>query len=95
MLMFKRNFDDPIYKKWRQDVYKRDSFCCQWPGCGAKKKLNAHHIKTWANYPALRFHIDNGITLCKDHHKLIKGMEDNYEAVFLKIVAQKKHDRLQ
>lgn len=87
-----RNFEDPLYKKWRKAVYKRDNFKCQWPGCEINKKLNAHHIKTWANYPGLRFEVDNGITLCKQHHKMIQGMEDNYEAVFLRIIAQKKND---
>lgn len=82
-----RNFDDPQYKKWRLDVYKRDKFCCQWPGCKASKKgLNAHHIKTWANFPGLRFEVSNGITLCKLHHKMIQGMEENYVEVFLRIV---------
>lgn len=88
-----RNFDDPQYKKWRQNVYKRDKYCCKWPGCNNNKKLNAHHIKKWADYPGLRFEINNGITLCKDHHKMITGMEDNYEAIFLKIVSN--HDKLQ
>jgi hypothetical protein len=90
-----RNYDDPIYKKWRKDVYTRDSFCCQWPGCINKKKLNAHHIRTWANYPALRYDVNNGITLCKQHHKMIQGMEDSYESVFFKILQDKKNDRLQ
>ena len=84
-----RNFDDPQYKKWRKEVYKRDNHCCQWPGCNKKTGLNAHHIKTWAQYPGLRFLVDNGITLCKLHHKLIKGMEDIYEGSFYRIVAQK------
>jgi hypothetical protein len=88
-----RNFNDPSYKRWRQDVYKRDNFQCQWPNCNYKRKLNAHHIKTWANNIGLRFHIDNGITLCSYHHKLIKGLEDIYESVFLKIVASKKHGK--
>ncbi len=82
-----RNFGDPQYKKWRKQVYSRDKHCCRWPNCSVKKKLNAHHIKTWAQFPGLRFEIQNGITLCKYHHGLIKGMEHIYEAVFLKILA--------
>lgn len=83
-----RNFKDPIYKEWRKKVYTRDSFKCQWPGCGQTKKLNAHHIQPWAQFPGLRFEPRNGITLCKAHHKMITGMEDIYMAVFLRIVAQ-------
>lgn len=88
-----RNFHDPLYKKWRSDVYKRDNHTCQWPGCNLKKKLNAHHIKTWSQYPSLRFCVANGITLCYYHHKMIKGLEDIYESVFLKIVAGKNNEK--
>jgi predicted restriction endonuclease len=87
-----RNFQDPQYKKWRQEVYKRDKFTCQWPGCQSHKRLNAHHIKTWANFPGLRFVVNNGITLCYAHHKMIKNMESIYESVFLKIIKD-KHDK--
>lgn len=86
-----RNFKDPQYIKWRKSVYNRDSYKCQWPNCHLKQKLNAHHIKNWANYPGLRFLVDNGITLCKFHHDQIKGMEEIYAEVFLKIVASKKN----
>lgn len=89
-----RNFDDPLYKKWRKDVYARDHFKCKWPGCSQNKKLNAHHIKKWSDYPSLRFEIANGITLCKAHHNMIKGMEEQYEAVFLKLLMDYKNGRL-
>ena len=89
-----RNYKDPLYKQWRENVYARDKHICQWPGCTKKTGLNAHHIKTWAEYPGLRFLVDNGITLCKLHHKQIKGMEDIYESVFYKIVAN-NNGRLQ
>jgi predicted restriction endonuclease len=85
-----RNFQDPLYKKWRKEVYTRDNHQCQWPNCSTKKKLNAHHIKTWAEYPGLRFIVDNGITLCYLHHKMIKNMEALYEGVFFKIISDKK-----
>lgn len=81
-----RNYKDPLYKKWRLDVYKRDKFTCKWPGCNKSNKLNAHHIKTWAHYPGFRFDVNNGITLCKQHHDMIKGQEEIYEAIFSKII---------
>lgn len=86
----KRHYDDPIYKRWRKDVYTRDNFCCQWPGCTIQKKLNAHHIKKWADNPGLRFSIDNGITLCYQHHKIVTGSEEYYEAIFNKLIYDKK-----
>lgn len=88
-LMF-RFYKDPLYKQWRKNVYERDHYQCQWPGCSKKTKLNAHHIKTWAEYPSLRFVVDNGITLCYLHHKMIKNMEALYENVFLRIIQNKK-----
>ena len=87
-----RNYGDPQYKKWRQAVYRRDHYCCRWPNCKVNKKLNAHHIKTWAHYPGLRFEVGNGITLCRYHHNLIKGQDELYASTFLKILA---NDRLQ
>ena len=89
----KRNYDDPIYKQWRQKVYARDKWKCQWPGCTASKYLNAHHIKTWANFPGLRYEVNNGITLCRTHHKIITGNESYYEAVLLKLATEEKNGK--
>jgi hypothetical protein len=88
-----RWFKDPLYIKWRKEVYKRDKHTCQWPGCTIKKRLNAHHIVRWADNPALRFVTENGITLCYLHHKMVTGLESIYAAVFLKIIAEKKNER--
>lgn len=85
-----RNFRDPVYKEWRKKVYSRDHHQCQWPGCTQKKKLNAHHIKSWSQYPGLRFDINNGITLCKYHHDNIKGMEEIYAGTLLRLLDSKK-----
>jgi hypothetical protein len=88
-----RNFKDPLYIKWRLSVYKRDNHTCQWPNCTQHKKLNAHHIKNWANYPGLRFMVENGITLCKQHHQQIKGQEEIYAGVFFKIIVDNNEKR--
>lgn len=81
-----RDFLSPEYKKWREDVRARDGRCCQWPGCGSKKQLQAHHIKTWSKHPLLRFELGNGITLCRRCHDKIKGKEHDYEVFFLKLL---------
>lgn len=66
-----------IYSKWRQAVFLRDNFTCRI--CGKNNVfLNAHHIKEYAIYPELRFNLNNGLTLCKECHKLIhKGRQLN------------------
>lgn len=61
------------YKLWREAVFKRDNYKCVWCGGGNKNGertvLNADHIKPFAQFPELRFAIDNGRTLCKSCHK--------------------------
>jgi hypothetical protein len=84
-----RNYNDPQYKKWRKDIKQRDNHTCQWPHCTNKTKLHAHHIYKWADFPGLRYHKHNGITLCRLHHDLIKNNEDAYREFFTKLVAQK------
>ena len=60
--------DSNKYKQWRNAVYKKDNYRCAL--CGSKEKLNAHHIKSWKDYPELRYNIDNGTTLCEKCHIL-------------------------
>lgn len=56
------------YRLWRKSVLERDDFTCQ------KYKikggaLRAHHINNYADFPELRFAIDNGIILSEKAHR--------------------------
>lgn len=85
-----RDFDDPKYVAWRAAVYKRDRWKCRMPGCPrTDKRLNAHHIKRWADQPALRFVVSNGVTLCRTCHNRIWGRESDFEVTFTALIAPK------
>lgn len=52
-------------KVWARAVKGRDLVCVD---CGAESLLQAHHLKSYAEYSELRFDVSNGITLCVECH---------------------------
>lgn len=68
----KRNSHE--YRRWRRLVLSRDGYACQ--RCRSRvvgKRLHAHHVKEWDDFPELRFDVANGLTLCgrchlREHH---------------------------
>lgn len=62
------------YAQWRKAVFARDNFTCQM--CGKHGGvLNAHHIERHRNNIERRTDVSNGITLCKECHKLLHKIE--------------------
>ena len=74
------------YKIWRHDVFSRDNFVCQMPGCPGDRYLESHHVRTFSKFPELRFEVNNGITLCRQCHNSTKNREENYESLFSEII---------
>ena len=67
--IFKKIRQSLEYKEWRKIIFERDNYTCQ--ECGLNNcYIEAHHIKSFAEYPNLRFVINNGITYCKESHIL-------------------------
>lgn len=64
---------------WRTDVFERDSYKCRFcnmaSGNGKNVYLEAHHIKSFSEFPEIRFRKSNGITLCYQCHKTIHKEE--------------------
>jgi hypothetical protein len=61
-------------KHYRELVLERDKYMCV--ECGSGEDLHVDHIKPWAEYPKLRFVLDNCRTLCiRCHYKVTYGRE--------------------
>lgn len=56
------------FRLWREAVFARDNWVCQKTKIRGVK-LHAHHIQNFAQFPELRFAIDNGVTLSKEAHR--------------------------
>lgn len=59
----------PQYIAWRTACLTRDKYKCVVCGRGRPARLQVDHIHSWSRYPALRFEVDNGQTLCIPCHK--------------------------
>jgi len=80
-----RNYDDPKYKAWRENVFTRDRWVCQL--CNVTKvPMQAHHIIRWAESEHLHFILTNGITLCIPCHQRVTGHEAEYQDRFQRTV---------
>jgi predicted restriction endonuclease len=55
------------YQGWRIEVLERDNYKCV--VCGEKKNTDVHHIKPFSTCISGRTDVNNGIVLCKEHHR--------------------------
>jgi hypothetical protein len=56
------------YRRWVLEVRARDTHC-QWDGCFLSVDLEGHHVYPQGHYPSLRLLLENGLTLCREHHR--------------------------
>ena len=59
--------DKSRLKTWGDEIKRRDKVCVF---CKSDNALQAHHIKSYIDYPKLKFNLDNGILLCAKCHAL-------------------------
>ncbi|MEK6828573.1 MAG: hypothetical protein AABY15_00405 [Nanoarchaeota archaeon] len=68
-----------IRRKFREDTFDRDGYCCKWCGNGSvlespESFFDAHHITDRNEMPNGGYVPENGITLCKfDENGLEEG----------------------
>jgi hypothetical protein len=55
--------------KMRFAIDQRDAGCCRFPGCTQHKWTDKHHIQHWSDGGETS--VNNLITLCRKHHRLI------------------------
>jgi len=78
----KRIRSSSLFKIWRETVFLRDNFKCQNKNCTYCNNkigvfLHPHHIKSFSEFPELRFDINNGITYCREFHINSKTLHKN------------------
>ncbi|MGH2759696.1 MAG: DUF222 domain-containing protein, partial [Actinomycetota bacterium] len=54
---------------WLTRLLHRRDQGCRWPGCGATRGVQAHHVVHWAD--GGRTDADNLLLLCRFHHRLV------------------------
>lgn len=69
-----------IRENFRNAVFTRDNFTCVF--CNKTENLDAHHITDRNEMPNGGYVIENGITLCDEHHKLAEIYHSSHKKKF-------------
>lgn len=82
-----RPHNDVQSRRWRSQVYARDSYMCKIKDKNCRGRLEAHHIDPWKEYEARRYDVANGITLCHYHHPRSLRKVQEMKRVFFSIIS--------
>jgi hypothetical protein len=77
----------PAYKDWRKKVCDRDEWKCKINNNDCAGKIEVHHILSFKKYPELKYEVNNGICLCKNHHPRKRIQETILINYFKKLIA--------
>lgn len=64
--ILKRTLNRDKLNSWRKNIFKRDDYKCVI--CGQNGYLHAHHLDGYHWCKDKRYDLNNGVTLCKEHH---------------------------
>ena len=70
---------NPDSREWRKAVLARDGNRCRL--CASTERVETHHIHRFATHPDLRWVVVNGITVCRECHKALRGKEEAHADV--------------
>ena len=66
-------------KQFREDVFDRDGHKCV--VCGAEGRLDAHHILERRLWPDGGYYLDNGVSVCGEHHLACERTDISVEEI--------------
>lgn len=78
-------------RKWRsirEKVLIRDAGCCRLcllQGFGEYRKLEVHHLRKRVDREDLIYDLDNLVTLCHKHHKMLENLPYDEQISILKL----------
>lgn len=85
-----RDRSSSMYNYWTKQVKNRDNYKCKINNEDCNGRLEAHHMLSWIDYPELRYDINNGVTLCHDHHPRKRSEEKRLIPTFQELVSVSK-----
>lgn len=75
-----------LHREWSMCVKSRDGWRCRIANGDCSGRMEAHHILGWRSHPELRYQVNNGITLCHNHHPRKREEEQRLSPYFQSLV---------